>query len=488
MTRFGAVALLAANLLALPLQAQPSPTEAELHRHVEYLASDELEGRRPGTPGEALSAEYVARHFAEAGLEPGYADGFLDAVELVDRRLGMIDLSWSKDDETIRIEPNGVIGFGRSATERLEGRPVVSLGYGREIDAAAVDLEGAVAVLLANQPGVAQNVDEFETRRRRLAGRGVAAIVGLTVDRSSWEVVSEMAARGRTDFAATPTAPLELVLSPETAGRLLGEGGIDIARVARQASAPDFAPERLPVEISGTVETGVYPVTGHNVLARLPGTGTGGEAVLFLAHHDHLGLCRPEGAADRICNGAVDNASGVAALIEIAEAMAAGPPPIRDVYFLATTAEELGLFGARAFVEDPPVPISRFVAALNLDTVATSPAGSPLTTVGRGMTPIDPVADRVAAELGRRVYEGEEMNALVDRQDGAILLDAGVPSVLIGGMHAVSFQRFLVGPYHSPADELTADIDLSGLAEDVAFHVALGRALADPAIYRPPPR
>ncbi|MFN2260304.1 MAG: M28 family peptidase, partial [Parasphingopyxis sp.] len=298
----------------------------------------------------------------------------------------------------------------------------------------------------------------------------------------------EMAGWGRAGLAETPMAPVELMLAPSAGARLLEAAGYDFARLAQRTSAADFEPALLPMRMSGEISTGVYPLTGHNVLAKLPGSGGGGDAVLYLAHHDHLGLCRPEGAADRICNGAVDNASGVAQLIEIAEGLASGEPPDRDIYFLATTAEELGLFGARAFVDAPPLPLRHVVAAINLDTVATSPAGSRLTTVGRGMTPIDPVIALVAAQLGRANYEGEELNTFVERQDGMILLDAGVPALMVGGIRGVAFERFLVGPYHTPDDELTEDTDLSGAAEDVVFHIALGRALADPESYRPPPR
>ncbi|MDB5662638.1 MAG: family peptidase [Sphingomonas bacterium] len=223
------------------------------------------------------------------------------------------------------------------------------------------------------------------------------------------------------------------------------------------------------------------PVLANNIIGRVRGTLGGGETIVVMAHWDHLGLCRPPGARDRICNGAVDNASGVAVLIETARGVAHGPRPLRDVLFVATTGEEMGLLGARAFVANPPVPRDRILAALNLDTVAVGPRGSAVSIVGRGMTGLDPVVDAVARSLGRRVDAGRGANALVRRQDGWAMMEAGVPAILVGGAYAGGlFERFLKGRYHQPDDDVASGLVLGGAAEDADLHVALVRALADP--------
>jgi Zn-dependent M28 family amino/carboxypeptidase len=244
-----------------------------------------------------------------------------------------------------------------------------------------------------------------------------------------------------------------------------------------------------PVDVAPDKARPDQRVRTHNVIGRIAGTGTSGEAILFMAHWDHLGLCRPPGARDRICNGAVDNASGVASLIEIARALARGPRPSRDILFVATTAEELGLLGAQAFAADPPLPLGRIVAALNLDTVAVAPRGEPVSIIGRGLTALDPFVDASARALGRRVDVSDGPNALVRRQDGWALLQKGVPAILVGGAYGGGqLQRFLSTRYHHPDDDVASGIELGGAAEDVDLHVALGRLLADPASFPTPPR
>jgi hypothetical protein len=225
------------------------------------------------------------------------------------------------------------------------------------------------------------------------------------------------------------------------------------------------------------------PIRANNVIGRIAGSDGAGEAIVFLAHLDHVGLCRPPGAADRTCNGAVDNASGVASLIEIARALAHGPRPRRDILFVATAAEELGLVGARAFAADPPVPLARIVAALNLDTVAVAPRGAPVTIVGRGRTGLDRLVDATARGLGRRVDPGFGADRLVKRQDGWALLQQGVPAIMVGGAYGPALERFFASRYHQPEDEADRGLQLGGAAEDVLLHVALGAALADPARY-----
>lgn len=244
-----------------------------------------------------------------------------------------------------------------------------------------------------------------------------------------------------------------------------------------------------PVDVAPDKARPEQRVRTHNVIGRIAGIGMSGEAILFMAHWDHVGFCRPPGAADRICNGAVDNASGVASLIEIARALARGPRPDRDILFVATTSEELGLLGAKAFAADPPLPLDRIVAALNLDTVAVAPRGEPVSIVGRGLTALDPFVDATARALGRRVDTGDGPNALVRRQDGWALLQKGVPAVLVGGAYGGGrLQRFLATRYHKPDDDVASGIVLGGAAEDVDLHVALGRLFADSARFPTPPR
>jgi Zn-dependent M28 family amino/carboxypeptidase len=236
---------------------------------------------------------------------------------------------------------------------------------------------------------------------------------------------------------------------------------------------------RQPVEVSG--------MPSANIIGSLPGAKATGEAVVLTAHWDHLGICAPD-AADRICNGAVDNASGVALMIEVARLLAAGRRPARTILFVATTGEERGLVGARALVAKPVIPLRQIVAAINLDTVAVAPAGAPVGIVGRGMTRLDPIVDDVARHLGRRIDTSGWSNRFIRRQDGWVFLQAGVPAIMVGGAYGdpAALMAFLNGRYHHPDDDLAHLPPLAGAAEDSLLLAAVIRAFADPGRLRSP--
>ena len=158
--------------------------------------------------------------------------------------------------------------------------------------------------------------------------------------------------------------------------------------------------------------------------------------MLLLAHWDAFGICGDETAEDRICNGAIDNASGIAVLTEAARILARGPRPERDIYFLATTSEELGLLGAHAFAENPPLPINQIVAAFNIDSIAIAPRGSPAVIVGKGLTSLDSRIAAVAKREKRKIVDSSEANAYVKRQDGWALLQHDIPTVMVTSAYA----------------------------------------------------
>ncbi len=219
----------------------------------------------------------------------------------------------------------------------------------------------------------------------------------------------------------------------------------------------------------------------------IPGAAPGSGAVLLLAHWDHLGECRPPIAADRICNGAVDNASGLAVMLELARRLKAGAPLERDVYVLATTAEEAGLLGARAFTKAPPLPLTSIVAGFNLDMPALAPAGSPVGYIGRGQGRLDTVILSQIALSGRVEGDIALAASFVQRQDGWVLQQQGVPTVLLSSTYGSRdiLNPFLASGYHSPGDN-GAEIELGGAIEDLLLHERLIRLLADPARYPAP--
>jgi Zn-dependent M28 family amino/carboxypeptidase len=221
------------------------------------------------------------------------------------------------------------------------------------------------------------------------------------------------------------------------------------------------------------------PFTAHNVVGRVPGSSPDGRAVILMAHYDHLGLCMPEGAADRICNGAVDNASGVAALIAVAERVAAMKLD-RDVWFVATSAEEWGLLGAKAFAASPPLPLHTVIAGFNLDTIAVAPRGLPVATVAAEKSPLLDLVREAASAMGRAFDSDSEAASFLQRQDGWALAQRGVPMIMAGGSFSDMklLNAFLASQYHTPGDELRPETELGGAVEDTNLHVELVRRAA----------
>ncbi|WP_118857053.1 M20/M25/M40 family metallo-hydrolase [Sphingomonas mesophila] len=217
----------------------------------------------------------------------------------------------------------------------------------------------------------------------------------------------------------------------------------------------------------------------HNVIGRVLGRRPDGRAVLLMAHWDHLGLCRPAGAPDRICNGAVDNASGTAAVLALVERVRALKLD-RDVWFVFTGAEEWGLLGAKAFAAAPPLPLASIVAGFNLDTIAVAPKGMPVAIVAPPNSPLEPLVRSATRALGRKWDGDGEAAAFIQRQDGWPLAQRGVPMAMAGGSFSdmARLRAFFTGAYHGPEDELTPASDLGGAVEDANLHLELVRRAA----------
>lgn len=219
--------------------------------------------------------------------------------------------------------------------------------------------------------------------------------------------------------------------------------------------------------------------TSHNVVGVARGKRPDGKAIVVMAHWDHLGICRPAGEADRICNGAVDNASGIAAMIAVAERVATMKLD-RDVWFVATGGEEWGLLGAKAWADRPPVRLHSIVGGFNLDTIAIAPKGAPVAIVATANSPLGPLARRAAARLNRAWDGDNEAAGFIERQDGWALAQHKVPMIMAGGSFSdlKLLMKFLAADYHGPDDELTPALDLGGAVDDANLHVELVRLAA----------
>ncbi len=478
----------AAALICAPLSAQVAGStpvsEAELRETIAYLASDELAGRYPGTPGETATAHYIARRLAAAGFV-GAAEGgsFYQPVPLVElhNSEGMAGFR----DASGAAVPVGEIAWrapGGSAT--IRNAPVVYVGHGVDAEGRVrADVRGKIALLLiADRPG--EDALSNAERRAALVEAGAVATILLPPPISAFATLQRGFATPRIQLAeAVSRAQAEAVVSAGAGEALLRAGGLDPAMARAAAAQDDYAGQALTLtaDVDATSYRRAY--NSYNVVGRLPGRRSGTGAVLLMGHWDHLGLCRPEGAEDRICNGAVDNASGIAVILAAAERLGAGARPDRDIVVVATTAEEQGLLGARHFANSmtPVVPLGDIVVNLNIDTVAIAPRGAPMAMVGRGTTPLEAGVDAVARGIGRAIDDDLEGNAFIQRQDGWELTKVGVPSIMAGGSFAdmTLLQAFLGGSYHGPDDELTDAVPLGGAADDADLHVALARHFAN---------
>jgi hypothetical protein len=475
--------------------AQSLPDEQALRRHIEILASDDFEGRAPGTFGEALSANYIASEFAAAGIRPGYRGNFYQPVPLIDREDDRALLRWGPGPDDFAASPEVLIAHGAEERVVLTIPSMVFVGFAADILAdeggvlANMAIEGKTVLLFTGSPDDTPETARFSQRVRYFRERGAAAIIGINDQERPWDAAVNSQRFRQTMLGDRPLARVEAVLDYDSAQRMLASAGTSLEWLTEAAQSDDFVSFTLPIAATLRADTDFRRYDGINIVGRIPGTGDAGEAILFLAHHDHFGVCAPAGTEDRICNGAVDNASGTAALIETARALAGGSVPVRDIYFVATTAEESGLLGAQYFVENPALSLDLLLAVFNLDTIAIAAAGAPVGIVGRGMTPLDRLIDQVAEEAGRNVFAGLAPNAFVQRNDAWVFANQGVPAVMVGGsfVDPEQLQSFLAGVYHEPEDEI-GGIELGGAVEDTWLHIALGQAFSDPERYPSPQR
>ena len=474
--------------IATPSEPQADAIAERLAADIAVLASDEFGGRRPGTPGGRMTYEYLEQRFGEVGLVSGTNDPgsyWRIPVDLVatEPQTGRLTLGQGRQAVVLSDKEAAVFTPRRRALAVAgpgTGVPVVFVGYG---DGSVLGdaLAGAAALMLAD-PG------RDAARREALVRQRATAVVTVVPDAEALAAIRRREERGRLDLASEEIDSLAAYITEAAIARVVGAKRW--AQWKAEASRGDFAPLELNLAMTLEASADRREFPSQNIIGRIPGTDPSAGAVLLLGHWDHLGECAPPTVADRICNGAADNASGIAMMLELARRLKAGPPLTRDVYVLATSAEEAGLLGARAFVKAPPVPLSSIVAAFNFDMMAVAPAGSPLGIVGRGQNAaLDAVILAVAAREGRAIGDQSLADGFLQRQDGWVLLQAGVPTVLLSGTYGsrAVLDPFLASHYHRTSDE-AARLDLSGAVEDLLLHEALIREVADPARYPAKPQ
>ncbi len=475
-------------VISLPQSAQAARDKAlekRLREHIEVLASDDFGGREPGTEGEAKTLRYLGRQWFDIGLQSGTndpANPWFAPVTLVAREPAASRAQFFAAGRHVPISADELLLVTSGRRSLVRNAPMLFVGRADKPEFARNELAGRVAVVL-------DAGGEGSLRQDALLGQGASAV--LTVLDGSRTLSQVEARRNRSGYALANDSlggDLEGFITAKAMARLLEGSGQSLASLEAAARRKRFSPIALPLSASLEATTSESSIHTYNLIGRLPGRDPLAGAVLLIAHWDHFGICAEPPAEDLICNGAIDNASGVAVLTETARRLAKGPKLDRDVYFLATTAEELGLLGAHAFAESPPVPLTNIVAALNIDTIAIAPYGTPVAIVGEGMTSLDADIAAVVKREKRKLVPGKDANEYVRRQDGWALLQHDVPAVMVSSAYGEieRIRRFFDTQYHRPGDDLGLDLELGGAAQDVALHVALVRWFADKSTFSPP--
>lgn len=483
MSRF-CLPLLAAALLCAPAAAKPKvdkaheALKAQLLAHITELAGDGYEGREPGTDGESRTLRYLGKQWFDIGLESGTNDpghAWFAPVTLIAREPERSRAVFSRKGRLLFLPTGSTLVLTSAKRSLLENAPVLFVGKGTAVPPRA-ELAGRVALLLDG------GRDGSERQNALLQGGASAVLTVLDSERTLENVADRRRRLGYALAGEDLGGDLDAFITAEGLNRALAGTGQTLAGLQALAAAPGFVPKAIDLTATLEATTRETRINTHNMIGRLPGKRPDAGAVVLMAHWDHFGRCAPNSVEHEICNGAIDNASGLAVLTETARRLARLPQMDRDVYFVASTGEELGLLGAQAFAENPPLPLRQIVAAFNIDSVALGPAGLPFAIVGKGLTPLDGPIAAVARQQKRKVAEGTAVNAYVRRQDGWALLQHDVPAVMVSSSWSdlARVERFMETDYHRPSDVVKPGIELGGAADDVNFHVALVRWFADP--------
>ncbi|MEH6702426.1 M28 family peptidase [Parasphingorhabdus sp.] len=488
--RFIAALVLSGLLFSVGLRAE-SISEADLLRHIEILAGDAFEGRKPGTTGENKAVNYIATQWSAAGLKPaGEPGSWYAPVSLVERipETSQIYFSDTARGKNIRLREDEIILRSGDPSFRQSDMPVVFAGYadpGLGLD--AMPVAGKLVLLPINPPDDKNDDASFLNRKRQLIRNGAVGVIAIVDDQKRWPRILRSYQQGATVLTDPEDhAAFEGLINLDQFSKLSGKYGLDAESLLADRATISIVD--LGASADATVETQVRTYTSHNVIGKIAGTNPKRGALLYMGHWDHFGECRIEDPLnpdeDRICNGAIDNASGISLLIETAKRLSADDHD-RDIYFLATTAEEKGLLGARAFVRNPAVALENLVAVFNADTVALSDDKKLIAVIGLGKSGLDRDIETVAAQEGREIDRSGTSDAYLRRQDGYVFTERDIPAFMITSAFADKerLQAFINGPYHDVSDEVNKDLLLAGAAADANFHVALGRYFSSTGTY-----
>ena len=498
-------------------------------QHIKVLASDEYEGRAPGTKGEELSVAYIEKQFKDIGLVPGNPDGtYIQKVPLIGitpNSAATLTVKKGGTTETFKFKDDVVAWTKHVAPEAsINDSELIFVGYGVVApeynwdDYKGVDVTGKTLVMLVNDPAVPDPANPSQLDPKMFNGKAMTYYGRWTY---KYEIAAQKKAAGALIVHETGPAgyPFEVVqnkvaeqfdlltpdknmsrisiegwLSLAAAKKLLSMAAKDFDALKRQAASRDFKPVSLGVTASMTVKNTLRRIDSRNVVAKLEGTQKNDELVVYSAHWDHLGVGAPV-KGDAIYNGAEDNASGVAAMLEIGRAFTkVAPRPKRSILFLALTAEEQGLLGSEYYSMMPLYPLSNTLANINLDGMNMHGRTRDLVLVGLGNSDLDEYARQAAAEQGRTIKpDAEPEKGFYYRSDhfnfakqGVPALDPGAGTDYVGkpadyGMKVR--EDYTNNRYHKPQDEVLPDWDLAGAIQDLEVFFKVGYRVANADTY-----
>jgi Zn-dependent M28 family amino/carboxypeptidase len=500
--------------------AAPVASLELMQQMTQRLSADDFEGRAPSTATESKVLDYIVGQFKAAGLQPGNKGQWLQdvpTVEITGQHQSALAVKGGKAPLSFAFGTQWV-GASYRVTPKttVKDSPLVFVGYGivaPELgwnDYDGIDMKGKTAVILVNDPDYANEGEQglFKGRRMTYYGRwtykfeeaarqgATGAIIihdtfpaayGWNVVNSSWS--------GPQYHVQTPNGGMDQTqvnawMQKDVAEQILAAAGKDLATLSKAAQVKGFKPMPLGLTANVSFDNAIRKSASHNVVGMLPGKTRPDEYVLYSAHWDHLGRCTPDKTGDEICNGAVDNATGVAALTAIAKANAAMGPAARSQVFLAVTLEESGLLGSEYYAQNPVFPLNRTVGGVNMD--ALLPGGrvrdygmtggdkSDLTDLFRAALTSRGLVEAPETTPEKGGYYRSDHFSMAKRGVPMFAVDRGV-DLVVGGKAAgqAANDDYTENRYHQPSDQYSDTWDWSGIQQDVELFTALGRQLAD---------
>ena len=512
----------------VPLAQLPNVDQGKILEHIKALSADSMEGRAPGTAGEEKAVGYIEGQFKQLGLAPGNPDGtYIQKVPLVGITGSQTTpLTFAKAGKTLQLKwKDDVVAWSKHVAPEasVAGSDVIFAGYGVEApeynwnDFKNTDVKGKTIVVLVNDPQVPDPANPaaldpklFNGKAMTYYGRwtykfeegarkGAAAVLivhdtltagyGFNVVQGNLSEKFDLVAPDKNMSKAT----IEGWITTDAAKKLFALAGQDFDALKKQALSRDFTPVPLGVTASMGLANKLRTIDSRNVVARLEGADPAlkDEYVIYSAHWDHLGIGEPVGG-DKIYNGALDNASGVATVLEIARALKqVQPQPKRSFLFLMVTAEEKGLLGSEYYSVNPLYPLAKTAANINIDEINPWGRTKDISVVGLGASELDDYLRTAAQEQGRTLTaDSEPEKGFYYRSDHFNFAKQGVPALDPDGLGGTYIDKpadvikakkteWDEKTYHAPSDEVKPDWDLSGAVEDAHAFLAVGVRIAN---------